>query len=73
MYICPEGLLLWPEKKGERIKLHRYPAVRPFNQAESQRLMLLLGVERVSERMSLMWLTISKTYGKINCIGQCAE
>ena len=42
------------------MKLYRQLAVRFFNQADSQRLVLLLRGERMSAGMSLAWLTMSK-------------
>ena len=43
------------------VKLYRQLVVRLFKQADSQHLVLLLKDEMESTRMSLVWLTISKS------------
>ena len=47
-------------KRGRNVKLYRHLALRPFKQANSHRLVLLLRGDRVSVEMNLVWMTMSK-------------
>ena len=44
--------------------MYRQMAVRPFKQADSQLLLLLLRGKRMNSNMGLVWLTISKALEK---------
>ena len=50
--------LAWQEVK--KVELYRQMAVSPIRYVDSQRLVLMLGRERMSAEMSLVWLPIQK-------------
>ena len=47
--------LAW--KEGEKVKLYRQLAVRPFEKTDRQSIVLLLREDSVSARISFVWLT----------------